>query len=205
MNKTEFIAALRQRLSYLPPEEVNGPIGFYAECIDERLEDGMTEEEAVAALGSVEDAARTIEADLPLTTLVKQRVKEKKERSGGSKTLWVVLAVVGFPVWLPLLIVAAVLVLTVFIVLWAVIVSLYAVVLGVAAGAVGGVIGGLWLLPAGWPGALFCVGGGLVCAGLAVLLFIAFTALAKGLARMSRGFWRWVKARFAGRKEKDYE
>lgn len=201
MNKTEYLAALRQRLSYLPPEAVNGPIGFYAECIDERLEDGMTEEEAVAALDSVEDAARSIEADLPLATIVKQRVKETKERSGGTRPLWIALAIVGFPIWLPLLITAAALVLTVYVVLWAVIISLYAVVLSLAAAGVAGIVGGFWFLPAGWSSALLCFGGGLVCAGLAILLFFAFTQVARWLLLLGKKLWLGVKALFIRKKE----
>lgn len=202
MNKTEFIAALRQRLSYLPPEEVNGPIGFYAECIDERLEDGMTEEEAVAALGSVEEVARTIEADLPLTTLVKQRVKEKKERSGGSKTLWVVLAVVGFPVWLPLLIAAGSVLLAVYFVIWAVIVSLWAVEVSLIVAAVGGAaLGAVYFFRGeGAQGALL-FGAGLALAGLAIFFFFVCRAAGKGAAVLTKKIALWFKSLFVKRRK----
>ena len=53
MNKTEFLDALRHALGKLPSYEVEQSIAFYAEMIDDRIEDGMSEQEAVAALGSV--------------------------------------------------------------------------------------------------------------------------------------------------------
>ena len=197
MNKTEFIAALRQRLAYLPPEEVNGPVGFYAECIDERLEDGMTEAEAVAALGSVEEVARNIEADLPLSTLVKQRVKEKKERSGGTRALWIVLAIVGFPVWLPLLIAGLAVLFSVYVVIWAVIVSLWAVELALAAAAVGAAgLGAVKLFRGEGPQGLMLLGGGLALAGLALFFFFVCKAASKGAVVLTKKIALWFKSLF---------
>lgn len=201
MNKADFLAALWQRLSYLPEEELSGPFSFYTEAIEDRVEDGMTEDEAVEALGGVEGVARAIEMGMPLTAIVKQRVKEKKERSGGTRPLWIVLAVVGFPIWLPLLITAAALVLTVYVVLWAVIISLYAVVLSLAAAGVAGIVGGFWFLPAGWSSVLLSFGSGLVCAGLAILLFFAFTQVARWLLLLGKKLWLGVKALFIRKKE----
>ena len=62
MNKTEFLDALRHALGKLPSYEVEQSIAFYAEMIDDRIEDGMSEQEAVAALGSVHAIAAQIVA-----------------------------------------------------------------------------------------------------------------------------------------------
>ena len=51
MNKQEFIVALCDRLVGLPEQEVEDRIGFYCEMIDDRIEDGLSEEDAVAAIG----------------------------------------------------------------------------------------------------------------------------------------------------------
>ena len=45
------------------------------------------------------------------------------------------------------------------------------------------------------------IGAALVLAGLAILLFFAFTALAKALVRLSRAVWRGIKRCFVGKKE----
>ena len=47
MTKHEFITQLRDRLSELPEREVEERLSFYVEMIDDRIEDGRTEQEAV--------------------------------------------------------------------------------------------------------------------------------------------------------------
>ena len=46
MTKKAFLSELRAALSALPEQEQNERLRFYAEMIDDRMEDGMTEEEA---------------------------------------------------------------------------------------------------------------------------------------------------------------
>lgn len=57
MRKEEFLAALRTALGKLPEQEILASLDFYAEMIDDRMEDGATEEEAVAAASYVKDKA----------------------------------------------------------------------------------------------------------------------------------------------------
>lgn len=42
------------------PAEIQKTVMFYAEAIDDRMEDGMTEEEAVAAMGNIDDILREV-------------------------------------------------------------------------------------------------------------------------------------------------
>ena len=79
MNKTEFSDALRRALGKLPSYEVEQSIAFYEEMIADRMEDGMREEEAVAALGPVEAIAAQIIAET-LTCVV--YIAETLKRSG---------------------------------------------------------------------------------------------------------------------------
>ena len=65
MKKHDFILWLRNRLSDLPPEELDRVCGFYANAIDERMEDGIGEEAAVHAMGEPEALLREIRASLP--------------------------------------------------------------------------------------------------------------------------------------------
>ena len=51
MNRQELMDALRQRLSNLPESEVRRQLERFAEMIDDRVEMGMPETDAVAALG----------------------------------------------------------------------------------------------------------------------------------------------------------
>lgn len=60
MKKAEFLALLRERLADFSNEDAEKSAAFYSEMIDDRMEEGMTEEEAVAALGSLDDIVRSI-------------------------------------------------------------------------------------------------------------------------------------------------
>ena len=52
MTKREFIDVLNARTGALPEAERERLSAYFAEIIDDRMEDGVSEEEAVAALGS---------------------------------------------------------------------------------------------------------------------------------------------------------
>ena len=55
MNKQEFLIELKQHLKGIAPEDISGSIEYYSEMIDDAVEDGMTEEEAVASLGDMDE------------------------------------------------------------------------------------------------------------------------------------------------------
>ena len=75
MTKSEFLDALRKRLSGLPEKEVESRLNFYSEMIDDRVEDGALEPAAVWHLGDVDEIASEIIADIPLKKLVKNKIK----------------------------------------------------------------------------------------------------------------------------------
>ena len=49
MNKELFLSSLRESLDGLSGEDIAERLAFYSEAIDDRMEDGLTEEEAVTA------------------------------------------------------------------------------------------------------------------------------------------------------------
>ena len=65
MTKYDFEDWLRHRLSDLPPEELDRIAAFYRDAIDDRMEEGMTEEEAIYDLGEPETLLEDIRASLP--------------------------------------------------------------------------------------------------------------------------------------------
>lgn len=198
MMKSEFLSALESRLSGLPKEDVQKSIDYYSEIIDDRMEEGITEEEAVEAVGSVEEIASQILKDTPLVKLVKEKV-----RSNHTLKAWeIILLILGSPLWLPLLLTVVILILTVYVVLWVVILSLYAVNLCVAAGAVAGIAGSFLWIPAGnMAQFVFVLGAGLMCAGGTVLLFFGFNQITKGICWVSKWILQRLKGRFVRKGE----
>lgn len=60
MTRAEFLTQLDHRLSVLSKEEADEYLDYYAEMLADRMEDGMSEEDAVASLESVDTIAARI-------------------------------------------------------------------------------------------------------------------------------------------------
>ena len=196
MGKAEFMEALRKRLAGLPQTEIEERLAFYNEMIDDRIEDGLTEEEAVAEVGPVEDVVNQIMAEIPLTTLVREKVRPKR-----TLRAWeIILLVLGSPIWLSLLITVFAVGLSLYVVLWSVIVCLWAVTLSLAASVVGCLFEVFVYQKAGnLGGAIFAGGTALACAGLAILMFFASVAATKGIARLTKKMILGIKSWFVGK------
>ena len=197
MDKLDFLSALEARLEGLPDADKDASLDYYAEILDDLMEGGMTETEAVASLGSVESIAEEILLDMPLPKLIKAKMKPKRRLRGWEITL----IAVGSPVWFPILLALAVVALAVYIVFWAVVISLYAADLCFAVGAPAGLLAAILLFVKGLPfTALLFLGAGLVLAGLAILWFFLCNLTAKGVLKLGKLALRGIKACFIRKK-----
>ena len=79
MTKLNFLLTLHEKLAGYPKEDVEERLSFYSEMIEDRMEEGLTEEEAVAAVGSVEDIAAQIASELS-PEKKEQRSKKPKRK-----------------------------------------------------------------------------------------------------------------------------
>lgn len=196
MDKKEFLSALEARLAGLPEADRRSSLDFYAEMLDDLMEGGMTETDAVASLGSVDAIAEEILMDTPLPKLVK--AKMKKRRLSG---LEITLLAVGFPIWLPILIALFAMALSVYLTLWAVVISLYAADLAFAVSAPAGIAAAILLFVRGEAaGGLLFLGAGLVLAGLTVLWLLLCNLTAKGMWQLGKLTLRGIKACFVRKK-----
>lgn len=199
MNKQEFLTQLRQGLSGLPQDDIEERLTFYSEMIDDRIEEGFSEEEAVEGVGSVDSIISQIIAEVPLAKLVKEKITPKKKL----KVWEIVLLILGSPVWLSLLIAAFAVVLSLYVALWSLIISLWAVFGALVISAFGGVIGGVVSSAVGYflPGVAL-IAAALFCAGLSVLLFFASIAATKGTVKLTKNIVLWAKNCFIKKEEK---
>lgn len=132
MYKTEFMRELGWRLAALPLPELKKSLEYYSEIIDDRVEDGMDEEEAVRALGDMDEIAREALRDFvparqpEKETKAPEPAKTAPQETPRKKSAWKpVLLVLGSPVWIPLLAAAGCVVLAAYVCLWAAVLSLY--------------------------------------------------------------------------------
>lgn len=111
MNKKEFLSSLNKKLSKFSKQEVKERLVFYSEMIDDRVEEGLSEEEAVLEIGDIDKVAEQISLEISSDTTIKENKLTKSE---------LILLLVGSPIWFPLL-------LTAFIVIWALLLSMWAI------------------------------------------------------------------------------
>lgn len=161
MGKQEFLVQLKKRLASLPRQEREERLLFYSEMIDDRMEEGLSEEDAVAAV-----AAQDLCGDKPQ--------KEKKRLQWWELTL----LILGSPIWFSLLVAAAA-------VVWSLVVSLWAVFAALAGIGFGVLVLGIVYLVSHPVTGLALMGASLVCAGLAVFAFFGCKAFTKGAARLT--------------------
>ena len=193
MCKQAFLDELREHLTGLPQEDIEERLGFYAEMIEDRVEDGLTEEEAVAAIGSVEEVFAQIIEETPFTTLIKERIRPKRKLAAWE----IVLLAVGSPIWLALLIAAFAVVLSLYVVLWSVVASLWSVFAALAASALGVLVGGVVFLCYNYtPAGLVCIAASLVCAGLSIFAFYGCKAATKGGGWLTKKMALFIKTCF---------
>ena len=202
MSRDAFIGELRHRMAGLPQQTVERTVEYYGELIADSMEDGLTEEEAVARLGSLDEIVASVVKDTPLTQIVQTRVQEGKKKGISG---WVILLLVlGAPVWLPVLIAVLAVLFALFIALWAVVIALWAVVAAVIlTGLVALVAGVVELCRLHLPQGLVLLGGGLVCLGLCALLFLLMKLITVGTVKLCKWLWVGIKSLFVGKKSKE--
>lgn len=193
MHKAEFISELRRRLKDLPEEDVDRSVEYYCELIADSVEDGSSEEEAVAALGDVEAIARDILAEQPFLRIVKVRMKPKRR----IRAWEIVLLALGSPLWIVLLAAALVVLLSVYVVLWSIVISFYAVTVSLAASAPTGLLlAAIYASGGNYGGMLLAIGASLLLAGLAILFLLASNAACHLVLRFSARIPVWIKSLF---------
>ncbi len=198
MNKQEFSEKLRCVLSGIPDCDVEERLAFYGEMIDDRMEDGLSEEEAVAAVGDIGTLVSQTLEDVPLSKLVKEKMTPRRKL----KAWEIVLLVLGSPLWLSFLIAAGAVIIAVYAALWAVVIALWAVFAALIACAAAGVAGGIYLAVHGHVlTGIAAVGAGLVLAGLSVFAFFGCKAATKGVLKPAGKLGVGIKRRFIKKEE----
>lgn len=198
MNKQEFLEQLRRGISGLPQEDIEERLTFYSEMIDDRIEEGLSENEAVSEIGSVDTVISQILDDTPLVKLVKHKMRPKKRMNAWE----IVFLILGSPIWLSLIIAAFAVVISVYAAVWSLIIALWSVFVSLVAAALGGAAGGIWFaVTAKAVTGLAAAGTGVFCAGLSVFMFFACKAATKGILLLTKKVALGIKGCFMNRRE----
>lgn len=198
MIKQEFLAQLRKELSGLPQDDIEERLTFYGEMIEDRMEEGLSEEEAVSAIGSVDEIVAQIIADTPLVKIAKERIKAKRQL----KAWEIVLLALGSPIWIPLGIATVTVIISFYISLWAVIISLWAIFVSMVGCSFGSIVAGIVFAYNGNVlTSAAMIAAGLVCAGLSIFMFYGYKAATKGILILTKKIAVWIKNCFIKKEE----
>lgn len=170
MRKKEFLSALRRKLKGLPKREIEERISFYGEMIDDRVEEGFSEDEAVAKMGNIDKISRQIIKE------VRSPKSKRKRKSWEIALLWI-----GSPLWISLGAAAVAVAISLYASLWAIVISLWAVFVALVVSAIGGAVISLpFAISGNTATAIAILGAALVCGGVAILGFYGCKAATKG-------------------------
>ncbi len=187
MTKIEYINKLKHALRQVRFEERKKSLAYFSEVIDDRMEDGISEEAAVAELESVEAAAERIITEASAQGQLKPK-----------RSVWeIVLIVLGFPLWFPLLLAVAVVGFTMYGVVWILIGCLFITSISFSIIGVASVFG--MFFSGSIPSAFACLGAGLACAGLGVALFVPALFFARAYLTATPIMWNKLTNRKAGK------
>lgn len=176
MTKNEFIREIKIKTKNLTKAERKEIISYYNEMISERMEDGMSECDAIEAIGSVDELMSSYAPAKPVA----------EPRSPRLRAWHIVLIVIGSPLWICLLAAMLCVLLAFYIVIWAVVIAFYAVFAALAFSAFACVAAGFVSLFTAGPVYFFAyMGAGFVLSGLALLWLMPCNLLAKAMAKLS--------------------
>lgn len=198
MSKQEFLQQLRYGLNGLPTHEIEERVSFYTEMIDDKIEEGLSEEEAVKSIGPVEGIISQILADIPLSRCIKEKITPKRKLG----TAEIVLLVLGSPIWLSLLLAFASILFSVYISLWAVVISLWTAFGSLIICSISGMAASVLYIFEGH--GIICLaymGESLVCMGIAIFMFFGCKAATKGTVLLLKNLLLWIKGKFIKKEE----
>ena len=198
MTKQEFLMELRTGLSGLPQKDIEERLNFYSEMIDDRIEDGLSEEQAVLAVGTAKEIIAQTVVEIPLAKIAKERIKSNRRL----KAWEIVLLAFGSPIWLSLGIALVAVILSVYVSLWSVIISLWAAFVSLVASSFGGVMAGiLFSIKDNLLTGIAVCGASIVCLGFSIFMFYGCKAASKGILILTKKIAIWIKNCFIKKEE----
>lgn len=196
MNKWEYLDRLTELLACLPPDHRIESVSFYAEMIDDRMEDGMTEEEAVAALDPPGVAAEAILDELPAVPRVVAKTRRK------SRALLWTAVIVGSPIWLSLAAAFLVTAVAIYACIWLLAACIWLLAIGLVLGApIGVFLFAVGIMVGNVPFSVAELGAGLFSGAIGVLCLRGAYVASKQLARLSRVWVAKAVSPFVKRKK----
>ena len=196
MNKSEFLNLLESKLAELPDNEIKKSLTYYSEMIDDRIEDGESEVDAVASLGSVDEISKSVISQTPLSLHTDKPIKRKNRFSVSV----IILLILGSPIWLSILLTLFSVILSIYAAIASIIIALYSVVAAFLLGGAAAVLGSPIIMYSNIYTGIALIGAGFIMFGLGIFLAYGTVILTKLTIRFTCFLGRKIKLAFAKRK-----
>lgn len=197
MNKKEFISILEKRLNGIPKQDIVNTIEYYNEIIMDKQDDGLSEEEAINSLGTIDEIINLTLSEVSMPKLVKEKLNLNRKL----KTWEIVLLSATSIIWVPLLIVLLAVIFVVYVCIWSGVIALGSVSISCFATSLVGIFGLLDVLTLNVSSGLFSIGIGMVALGCGLLLGLLTIKLAKIMIVVCKKMLLKVKSLFVKRGE----
>ncbi|MGR3779225.1 DUF1700 domain-containing protein [Bacillus paramycoides] len=184
MNKAYFLDSLKQNLKSLSKEERFKFISYYEEIIEDYIEDGYSEKDAVEKVGDPSIIAQNI--------LKEPREKQVKVFSKSGKIFIGFLIILGLPLWGSLLLAGIVLVLSGYFLIWCLPFTTGAFAVAGLGASLISIIGAPFLFKEGIYLVLTQLGIGILVLGLSILSGIITLIIAKQILKITIRFTQIV-------------
>ena len=174
MTKNEFLNILQKNLMNMSENERHHYTEYYSEIIDDSIEDGMSEQEAVASLGNIDGIMEQINTSGSVATSAKHRIS----------VFGVIIFICASPIWLSFF--------GIYIAIWAVLAALYAADFAMAISGLAGMAAFLFILSN--PASAFAVlGYSIFSVGLSIIACIGLNRLDFYFIRFTKWIFRSLK------------
>lgn len=195
MRKEQFIEELRIKLKGLPKEDIEDRLSFYAEMIDDRVEEGLSEEEAIQEIGTSDEIASKVIESTSLTKIVKEKVRLKRKLEAWE----IVLIILGFPLWFPLLVMALTFILVFIVLLWSGVIVAWSLEGSIIAASINFLINSVYNLFSGaFISSLGMFGTSLLLVGAGIFLFYACVKITELTAKVTKKIVLSIKKALVG-------
>lgn len=196
MTKEMFLSQLRTALTAENINNTDSLVEYYNEMICDRMEDGMDEEAAVEAMGPIDKIVKDVSWDRPIGTLVKEKVTKSHEtaKNNGKSVLWIVLLIIGAPVWMPITLTLLIVLGVIYLIPWILIFVFFIVLASLAIASVACLISFIFnISKLNLALAFVSIGGALILAPLCVALFNPIIWLAHITLRAGAAVLKFIK------------
>ena len=199
MTRLKFLELLRKRLNGIPKDDIDKTIEYYKEILSDKVDDGMSEEEAIRSLGDIDSIVDLTISEIPLNKLIKARLGLNEKL----KTWKIILLASTFYIWIPLLIALFAVTIAVYASLWSGVIALGASSLASSATALITFVGIIDVFTGNIGSGIVLIGLGIGAAGVAILLGILTIKLSKIMIIVCKKLVIKIKGMFIKRGEEN--